>query len=48
MNNSDNTLILIVLIAIFTVTFIISALITYRIRRKKSEIKSPERKEKPE
>lgn len=37
----NNTLILIILIAVFTVTFISSALITYKIKRKKSK----ERKE---
>ncbi|MDE5557838.1 MAG: hypothetical protein K2J32_09175 [Ruminococcus sp.] len=37
MQISDKTLVLIMVIVIFTVTFISSALITYKIRRKKSE-----------
>ena len=37
MEISDKTLAIIIVIAIFTVTLIISALITYKIFRKKSE-----------
>ena len=47
MEISEKTLILIVIIVIFTVTFITSAVITYRIRRKLSEQKNnKERKDK--
>lgn len=40
MEISDNTLILIVVIVLFTITFISSALITYKIRRKNSAEKT--------
>lgn len=36
MKISDNTLILIIVIVLFTITFVSSALITYKIRRKNS------------
>lgn len=47
MENSDKTLVLIIVIVLFTVTFVSSALITYRIKRKKSAEKpqSAERKD---
>lgn len=47
MEISDKTFLLIMVIAIFTITFISSALITYKIRRKKSENKdTPDTKRK--
>lgn len=48
MENPDKTLILIVVIVLFTLTFVSSALVTYKIRRKKSEKKSAERKDNTE
>ncbi len=47
METPNKTLILIIVIVLFTVTFISSALITYRIKRKKSvkKPKSDERKD---
>lgn len=42
MDNSISTITLMVIIGIFTITFIISALITYKIRRKKSDSKRKE------
>lgn len=47
METPNKTLILIIVIVLFTVTFISSALITYRIKRKKSvkKSKSDERKD---
>jgi len=47
MDNSDKTLLLIVVVALFTIAFVSSAIITYRIKRKKSiqKSKSTERKD---
>ncbi|MCM1507195.1 MAG: hypothetical protein NC177_08695 [Ruminococcus flavefaciens] len=39
-SDNNNTLVLIIVIVLFTVAFISSALITYKIRRKKSAGKS--------
>lgn len=39
-SDNNNTLVLIIVIVLFTVAFISSALITYKIRRKKSDGKS--------
>lgn len=45
MEISSKTLLLIVVIVMFTVSFVISAVITYRIKRKNTKSKPPERKE---